>query len=813
MKSLKEVYNFSSKSVLKEEIDYSTKKAIVYHLCGEKVGVPDPLDVAQSVHGRRSTGGDREATQSFLSNLKQTKPWMSEPAEDTSDPRITRDKSKRAGAIKRNIERGAFKKHYTDINSLQGKAHYLAKSVMTDPYSTGSSFMAGGGKMYGKGLYTCYEFNPKIARTYGDVILRFEVDLTNYMIFTEEIAKKIHGENYRLEDQLREILNRRGYDFEKLMSDKGFSNFVDYLKTKTEDFPFKNSTTKTRTAPLCLEALQYCSYYTDEKILLRRLIEGVLFQGIGDGPVCVIYYPEIATNYIMTGAGYFHPDTQEPIIHDDIEELVNRKSSVQLKDYIQIQDEELSGNDRQEIVQDQIDQNKKAIDVYLNREPEAKEENAMKEISSLLKKIFATELMTSKISQKIIEKRDAHTGGKVLNSAAAAIAGIIFEIKMLPSEIMAPVIPAIEAISGKKVDILSKEELVGYLTNLRKTKIRRKRKFNSFEELRAGYEAADAGTQFDSQFVPQSIQNKDNYKNSFPLMLDENVDQKTLDLIYDAALHMVLFRSMDFNKINKNVLTKIKTFVEGMDYGYLGPDFLQLLNIKTELPVDGGGFHFYKDDDASIEDTHRQLNEIEEEMPEIKSIISNIHDLLRSSQNTLLEFNEAASDCDLYIKQSFEKYTALYDEAAPESFGLASLPAVFNWASNEIDIAMTFLYAFAESGRIKNFNSIIESGNKVLVRNISPKEIFSIFGLDEFLGQDMLDYIDYPHDDSSDNLYAWNMTNKNSIISNMIQDVREGLVEELAENIVICSDMGSEEFLYAIDPTGGGINRLSDLKI
>ena len=810
MKSLKEVYDFNSKSVLKEEINYSTKKAIVYHLCGEKVGVPDPLGVAQSVHGRKSTGGDREATQSFLSNLKQTKPYLSEPTEDTSDPRITRNKSKRAGAIKRNIERGAFKKHYTDINSLQGKAHYLAKSVMTDPYSTGSNFMAGGGKMYGKGLYTCYEFNPKIARTYGDVILRFEVDLTNYMIFTEEIAKKIHGENYRLEDQLREILNRRGYDFERLMSDKGFSNFVDYLKTKTEDFPFKGSTTKTRTAPLCLEALQYCSYYTDEKILLRRLIEGVLFQGTGDGPVCVIYYPEIAANYIMTGAGYFHPDTQEPIIHDDIEELINRKSSVQLKDYIQIQDEELSGNDRQEIVQDQIDQNKKAIDDYLNREPEEKEENAMKEIGSLLKKIFTNEIMLTKISQKIIEKRDAYTGGKVLNSAAAAIAGIIFEIKMLPSEIMAPVIPAIEAISGKKVDILSKEELVGYLTNLRKTKIRRKRKFNSFEELRAGYEAADASTQFSSQFDPTNEQ-----KGSFPLMLDENVDQKTLDLIYDAALHMALFRSQDFNKTNKNVLNKIKTFVEGMDYGYLGPDFLQLLNIKTELPVDGGGFQFYKDayGDEALEDTHRQLNEIEEEMPEIKSVISNIHDFLRSSQNTLLEFNEAASDCDLYMKQSFKKYTALYDEAAPESFGLASLPEVFNWASNEVDIAMTFLYTFAESGRIKNFSSIIESGNKVLVRNISPKEIFLIFGLDEVLSPDMLDYIANPHDDTSDNLYEWNMTNKNSIISNMIQIVREGLTEELAENVVACSDMGSEEFLYAIDPTGGGVHQLNNMKI
>lgn len=811
MKSLKEVYNFSSKSVLKEEIDYSTKKAIVYHLCGEKVGIPDPLGAAEEVHGRRSTGGDKQATYSFLSNLKQTKPWMGEPAEDTRDPRVMRNKSKRAGAIKRNLERGAFKKHYTDINSLQGKAYTLANSVKTDPYSTGSNFMSGEGKMYGKGLYTCYEFNPKIARTYGDVILRFEVDLTNYMIFTEDIAKKIHGENYRLEDQLREILNRRGYDFERLASDGGFSKFVDYLKTKTEEFPFKGSTTKTRTAPLCLEALQYCSIYTKEKILLRRLIEGVLFQGTGDGPVCVIYYPEIATNYIMTGAGYFHPDTQEPIIHDDIEELVNRKSSVQLKDYIRIEDEELSGSDRQEALQDQIDQNKKDIDDYLNQESEAEEENLLSKVNVQLRNLFANEIMITKISQKIIEKRDVYTGGKVLNSAAKAIASIIFEVKMLPSEIMAPVIPAIEAISGKKVDILSKEELVGYLTNLKNTKIRRKRKFNSFEELRAGYEEADASTQFSSQFDPPIIKKKENYKNSFPLMLDENVDQKTLDLIYDAALYMRLFKSQDFNKTNKNTLNKVKTFVEGMDYGYLGPDFLQLLNIKTELPVDGGGFQFYKDVDAAMEETHRQLNEIEEEVPEIKRIVSSIHDLLRSSKNTLLEFDEICSDHDLFIKQSLKKYSELYDFPPPEDFGLASLTAAFNEWSNEIDIAMTFLYAFGESGRIKEFSSIIESGNKVLVKNISPKEIFSIFGLDEFLGEDMLDYIDYPHDDSSDNLYEWNMTNKSSIISNMMQGVKEGLVKEQAENLVACSEMGTMDFLSATE--GGDVAYGRDVKI
>ena len=806
MKSLKEVYNFSSKRILNEEIDYDAKKAIVYHLCGEKVGIPDPLDVAQSVHGRKSTLGDNKATNSFLSN--QTADYdLSAPPEDTVSPEIRKDKRRRAAAIKRNITRGAFKKHYTDINSLQGKAHYLANSVKTDPYSTGSNFMAGSGKMYGKGLYTCYEFNPKIARTYGDVILRFEVDLTNYMIFTEDIAKKIHGENYRLEDQLKEILNRRGYDFERLSSDKGFDKFIDFLKTKTEEYPFKGSTIDTRTAPLCLEALQYCSYFTEEKILLRKLIEGVLFQGSGDGPVCIIYYPEIATNYILTGAGYFHPDTKEPIIHEDIEELAGRKSSIQLKDYMQIEDEELSGSDRQEMLQDQIDQNKEVVDNYLNREPEEKEENLMQEINSHLTSMLATKSNVSAISRKIIEKRDAFSNGKVLNSAAKVISNIIFEVKMLPSEIMAPVIPAIEAISGKKVDILSSEELIGYLENLKNIQASRKTKFNSFEELVAAYAYPD----------PKKINISPDLKidPNFPLLATDAIDQKTLDLIWSAAFYIKEFkniRSTLTKRGSNSALMKIKTFVEGMDYGYLGPDFLQILNIKTEMPLVGGGFQFYeegKEVSQSIGITHKHLNEIEEELPAIKSLISNIQDLLRRNRENLVEFNEACSDSDLYIKESFRLYNSY--KIPPESFGLASFASAFAWPSCNIDIAMTFLYVFAEAGRVKNYSSIVESGNKALVRDISPRKIFTIFGIDQALGDaSLLDYVDLGDDWGKSSLYEWNMTNKNSIINSMMQSVKELLVNDFTENIGICLEMGTEEFLSSV---GEGNKQLPDMKI
>lgn len=805
MKSLKEVYSFSNKKILNEEIDYGTKKAVVYHLCGNKVGVPDPLDAAEKAHGRARTQGDERATDNFNMSIEKNEPWILKRKENTSHSlggwnRLMKpeNKGERAQAVLRNLKRGGFKKYYTDINSLQGKAYALANSVKTDPYSTGSNFMAGEGKMYGKGLYTCYEFNPKIARTYGDVILRFEVDLTNYMIFTEDIAKKIHGENYRLEDQLKAILNRRGYDFERLSSDDGFDKFINFLKTKTEEYPFKGSTIDTRTAPLCLEALQYCSFHTEEKILLRKLVEGVLFQGSGDGPVCIIYYPEIATNYIMTGAGYFHPDTKDPVIHDDIEELADRKSSIQLKDYIEIEKEELSGSDRQEIVQDQIDQNKKDINVYLSRETEVKEENFMEEIAGYLKDLLTLESNLRAISQKVIEKRSQFSNDKVLDSAAKAIASIIFEVKMLPSEIIAPVIPAIEVISGKKINILSSEEFVGYLKNLKNIKISRKRKFNSFKELSDAYSYPDSrkiNIDPDSKIDPL-----------FPLLADENIDQASLDSVWDATLYIKTFKV--FSPSNRASM-KIRTLLQGLDSGYFGPEFLQMLNVRTEAPLIGGGFQFFeegKESSQSVGITHEHLNVIEEELPAIKSLISSIHDLLKRSQTTLAEFNEVCSDCDLYKKESFEFYDSY--KILPESFGLASFANTFSWPSCNIDVSMTFLYAFVESGKAKKYTSIFEAGNKVLVNNINPKEILLILGLDKIVDPYMLDYID-EEGGYSDSLYEFNMTNKNSVIDSMTESIKPVLINEIIENIVACSEMGTDEFLSSFE----GGKQLGDMKI
>ena len=124
---------------------------------------------------------------------------------------------------------------------------------------------------------------------------------------------------------------------------------------------------------------------------------------------------------------------------------------------------------------------------------------------------------------------------------------------------------------------------------------------------------------------------------------------------------------------------------------------------------------------------------------------------------------------------------------------------------------MTFLYVFAEAGRVKNYSSIVESGNKVLVSDISPRKIFTIFGIDQVLGDaSLLDYVDLGDDWGKSSLYEWNMTNKNSIINSMMQSVKELLVNDFTENVGICLEMGTEEFLSSV---GEGNKQLSDMKI
>ena len=285
--SLKKVY----KNLLNEEINFSSKTATVYHLTGLKNII---LSWGERYKDKEIDPNDR--TQNILQSLKKSE-----------------------------YQKYQEEKYSMDIKR---KAYNIGLQVLKGMYSLGSDFSPGEGDMYGSGLYTCYKLNPKIAKIYGDVILRFEVDLTNFMIFNAGIAKQIHGENWKLEDQFLSIIKRKSLD--SIFSFDTLEIFLKYLKEVGNKSEFLDSTyeSELRTAPFALETLKRFSIFSSNSVLLREIIDGLIFYGNNDGPVCVIYRPKDSGTYSFTGVGYFtskEENSKEYEIFEDIENLIGKE--------------------------------------------------------------------------------------------------------------------------------------------------------------------------------------------------------------------------------------------------------------------------------------------------------------------------------------------------------------------------------------------------------------------------------------------------------------------------------------------------------
>lgn len=306
--------------LLKEEIDYSSKIATVYHLTGFKTAQYDPV---------------------YKEKLAKTNKDLSDEVKSKRSDK----KKTRAQSILSNIEYKAAAKDLKKFKTPQGQAYYIANNIRKAPYDLGSYYIPGGGKMYGKGLYTCYKLNPAIARTYGSVILRFDVDISSMLIFNAGIAKGIYGDNFKLEDQFLEICKKKNVDIRGFYnqevsldispdSNDAIGQFLEFLSKMSNRPEFLDSTfdTDLRTAPMALQSiLNYSRQFKNGKAsILRDIIDGVIFHGKGDGPVCVIYHPGSLKNYQLTGAGYFD-DEGNPVIESEIERLVGR-SGTSLKD-------------------------------------------------------------------------------------------------------------------------------------------------------------------------------------------------------------------------------------------------------------------------------------------------------------------------------------------------------------------------------------------------------------------------------------------------------------------------------------------------
>ena len=449
-----------NKRILKEEISPETKKAIVYHLTGspwnEQRNYPE-LSKLKS----RNVDLEYARASDYLFHT---------PLEEL----LSSDKVSELNSIR---SKSIGEKGYSDfLGTPQGKAHFIASNLYKEIYAGGSSFKAGSGAAYGKGLYSCYELNPEIASRYGDVILKFEVDISNFLIFVEDIAKDIHGENYRLEDQFLSILERKNFDID-LVEDVNtpvgavVSSFLNSLSDFSDGdsnensrsmlaskYGVKGSTTGTRTAPVASKCLYEFSNLTQNNVLLRSLIDGIIFFGSGDGPVCLIYRPETSYKYYPIGAGFFKNDGN-PVIVDDIERLRGFKGiKLSEKSRIARMQAQRKGTPayNKKLLHDSIE--KDSIDALTNIEADA--DGAYRKYIASIFKEYNDIVAPEQLCKKVIEGR-FNSAGSAVNKWGKFVHNLLNYASNCIPMLIDPTVKLINLI-GPGIQAINAEDFIKY---------------------------------------------------------------------------------------------------------------------------------------------------------------------------------------------------------------------------------------------------------------------------------------------------------------------------------------------------------------
>lgn len=152
----------------------------------------------------------------------------------------------------------------------------------TDPKKFNIGFLAGGGggSLYGKGLYTCYDLNeqlkPGMLNQYGPYIVKFNIMTTNnFIIFDINEAKKIYGKKISLLDQLKKILKGE-YNRYYLKNNK----VLEELNSKLMNGEFNNTSD--------------IAFPFSKLPNINNIVNGLIFTGENDGKVLVLFNLDIA---------------------------------------------------------------------------------------------------------------------------------------------------------------------------------------------------------------------------------------------------------------------------------------------------------------------------------------------------------------------------------------------------------------------------------------------------------------------------------------------------------------------------------------
>ena len=217
---------------------------------------------------------------------------LNNPTKELEEKPITGDETRAQRILK-----SLYNKNRTVTINKSDIEEEAITDIMGDPYTDTSGFKPGGGEYHGKGLYTCYKFNPSIASTYGNICLVFEIDISNFLILSEDLAKHVHGENWKIKDQLLKLffLNNSEETFKK-----NISAYKDMLEDLDVD-SFEMNKIIDQKYPLATAKISKSIVEKFSKDNIVNLYDGVVLFGGTDGPVCASFLPQHDAKLIGLG--------------------------------------------------------------------------------------------------------------------------------------------------------------------------------------------------------------------------------------------------------------------------------------------------------------------------------------------------------------------------------------------------------------------------------------------------------------------------------------------------------------------------------
>lgn len=165
--------------------------------------------------------------------------------------------------------------------------YHRTKQVSTIEAIKQGGFRTGDGQFYGRGVYATYElasqFGPYMAQ-YGDYVVRAKVNLWGFLIFDEDVAQQVYGENHGLHQQVRVA---------GMKIDPRFRNaFTSYVNDLDEGFYEFSS--------------EVAKHVAEDRMVSG--LKGMVYTGARDGRCIVAYDASTVIPFAYANAPVFDED-------------------------------------------------------------------------------------------------------------------------------------------------------------------------------------------------------------------------------------------------------------------------------------------------------------------------------------------------------------------------------------------------------------------------------------------------------------------------------------------------------------------------